>query len=298
MTSDFDSRRRVFDIRQRTPPRLRHPSPLAGRGWGWGSDNIFSDLFAIQNPTADLEFTDIEVETIANTFHPHQILKHSAATKAALLAEQANADNFRNAYWLHFSCHGYFNFNSPLESGLQLADTLISPIPADLEPSRLLKIPDDAAINLEKCLTLEDIFNLSFPNCRLVTLSACESGLVDSRNTSDEYIGLPSGFIRAGAANIVSSLWTVDDFSTAILMMRFYENLQTLTPNVPCALNQTQKWLRQVSQEDLILWIDSKTEMDAKHKWKIRKRLEQNYLPEQLPFKEPCFWAGFCAIGE
>jgi CHAT domain-containing protein len=101
-----------------TPPRLRHPSPQAGRGWGWGSadnqaDNIFSDLFAIQNPTADLEFTDIEVETIANTFHSPQILKHSTATKAAL-AQQPNADKFRNASWLHFSCHGYFNFNSPL----------------------------------------------------------------------------------------------------------------------------------------------------------------------------------------
>ncbi|TBR60008.1 hypothetical protein B4U84_03655, partial [Westiellopsis prolifica IICB1] len=286
-----------FAKNKSTPP----PTPPRKQGGVTQQDNIFSDLFAIQNPTRDLEFTDIEVETIANTFHPHQILKHSAATKAALLAEQANADNFRNASWLHFSCHGYFNFKSPLESGLQLADTLISPIPADLEPSRLLKIRDDAAINLddsEPNLTLKNIFNLSFPNCRLVTISACESGLVDFTNTSDEYIGLPSGFIRAGAANIVSSLWAVDDFSTAILMMRFYENLQTLTPNVPYALNQTQKWLRQVSREDLILWIDSKTEMDAKHKWKIRKRLQQNYLPEQLPFKHPCFWAGFCAIGE
>ncbi|KOP26269.1 hypothetical protein AMR41_11255, partial [Hapalosiphon sp. MRB220] len=314
--------------------------PFARGGLGWGSadnqtNNIFSNLFAIQNPTADLEFTDIEVETIANTFHPHQILKHSTATKAAL-DQQPNADNFRNASWLHFSCHGYFNFTSPLESGLQLADTLISPIPTEVEATPLLKISDDEAINLEKCLTLENIFNLSFPNCRLVTLSACESGLVDFTNTSDEYIGLPSGFIKAGAANIVSSLWAVDDFATAILMMRFYENLQTSIDSkiqvdeeqkyptravahphlakgrvgegctsftcevydIPLALNQAQKWFREVTQEDLILWIDHKTEMDAEHKRKVKERLEQNYLPKQLPFKEPCFWAAFCAIGE
>ncbi|MEH2144317.1 hypothetical protein [Nostoc sp.] len=43
-----------------------------------------SHLFAIQNPTNDLIFTDIEVETIAADFQPHQILKHSQATKAAL----------------------------------------------------------------------------------------------------------------------------------------------------------------------------------------------------------------------
>ena len=144
-------------------PITAYPTPNPSPQAGWGStdnqqDTIFSHLFAIQNPTADLEFTDIEVETIAATFHPHQILKHSTATEAAL-AQQPNADNFRNAYWLHFSCHGYFNFNSPLESGLQLADTLISPIPANLEATRLLKISDDTAINLEKCLTLEDIFN-------------------------------------------------------------------------------------------------------------------------------------------
>ncbi|NWF60089.1 MAG: CHAT domain-containing protein [Fischerella sp.] len=185
------------------------PSPQAGRG-----SNLFCNFFAIQNPTDDLEFTDIEVETIADTFHPHHILKKSAATEAAL-AEQPNADNFHDAHWLHFSCHGYFNFNFPLQSGLQLADTLISPIPTDAEATRLLKISDDVAIDLEKCLTLEDIFNLSFPNCRLVTLSACESGLVDFTNTSDECIGLPSGFIKAGTANVVSSLWAVDDFSTA-----------------------------------------------------------------------------------
>ncbi len=263
------------------------------------TDNIFSDLFAIQNPTADLEFTDIEVETIAKTFYPRQILKHSTATKAAL-TQQPNADHFRNASWLHFSCHGYFNFTSPLKSALQLADTLISPIPDQLEATPLLKTSDDTAINLgdsEQNLTLENIFNLSFPNCRLVTLSACESGLIDFRNTSDEYIGLPSGFIKAGAANIVSSLWAVDDFATAILMMRFYENLQTSISDIPLALNQAQKWFREVTQEDLILWIDHKTEMDAQHKQKVKERLEQNYLPKQLPFKEPCFWAAFCAIG-
>ncbi|RAM51327.1 MAG: hypothetical protein C6Y22_13360, partial [Hapalosiphonaceae cyanobacterium JJU2] len=94
-----------FAKNKSTPP----PTSPRKQGGVTQQDNIFSDLFAIQNPTRDLEFTDIEVETIANTFHPHQILKHSAATKAAL-AEQANADNFRNAYWLHFSCHGYFNF--------------------------------------------------------------------------------------------------------------------------------------------------------------------------------------------
>ena len=88
-----------------------------------------STLFAIQNPTNDLEFTDIEVETIAAKFNPRHILKHNQATQSNL-SQPSNADNLKNANWLHFSCHGYFNLNNPLKSGLQLADTLVSPIPA------------------------------------------------------------------------------------------------------------------------------------------------------------------------
>ncbi len=261
------------------------------------SDLEFRHLFAIQNPTKDLEFTDIEVETIAAAFHPRHILKKSEATAQAL-TESPNAEYFRNAHWLHFSCHGYFNFNLPEKSALLLANSEVSPLPEDAETSRYLRTSDDAVIDLKKCLTLEDIFQLSLPNCRLVTLSACETGLVDIRNTSDEYIGLPSGFIRAGAASIVSSLWVVDDFSTALLMIKFYENLQTLTDNVPLALNQAQQWFRRVTQRELLEWLDGKTDMNAQQKQKVKQRLEDNYQPEQQPFKQAVFWAAFCAVGE
>ena len=246
-------------------------------------------LFAIQNPTEDLEFTDIEVETIAAAFQPHHILKKGEATKAALM-QQPTADHLRNANWLHLSCHAYFNFTSPLQSALQLA--------ANAEPSRLLRSPDDKAIDLEKCLTLEDIFYISLPNCRIVTLSACETGLTDFTNISDEYIGLPSGFIRAGAAIVVSSLWAVDDFSTALLMIKFYENLQTLTGNVAIALNKTQLWFRRVTQSELLQWIDGKIDMNAQYKESITEILVDNYKSEQKPFQNAWAWAAFCAIGE
>ncbi|MEI2583635.1 CHAT domain-containing protein [Scytonema sp. PRP1] len=260
------------------------------------SNSQFRHLFAIQNPTDNLEFTDIEIETIAAAFHPRQILKKNEATAQAL-TESPTAEYFRDANWLHFSCHGYFNFNLPEKSALQLAASEISPLPEDAEISRYLRVSEDAGIDLKKCLTLENIFQLNLPNCRLVTLSACETGLVDGFNTSDEYIGLPSGFIRAGAASIVSSLWAVDDFSTALLMIKFYENLQTLTHNVPIALNSAQEWFRRVTQEELLQWLDGKTDMDAEQKQKVKERLE-NYNPEHKPFEQAGFWAAFCAIGE
>ncbi|WP_410222800.1 CHAT domain-containing protein, partial [Limnospira platensis] len=42
----------------------------------------FNRLFAIQNPTQDLRFTDMEVEAIQSLFNPHQVLKHDQAEKA------------------------------------------------------------------------------------------------------------------------------------------------------------------------------------------------------------------------
>jgi CHAT domain-containing protein len=36
-------------------------------------------------------------------------------------------------------------------------------------------------------------------------------------------VGLTRAFLHAGAANVVATLWPVDDWATASLMERFYE---------------------------------------------------------------------------
>ncbi|MEH2446710.1 MAG: CHAT domain-containing protein [Nostoc sp.] len=257
--------------------------------------NQQSHLFAIQNPTNDLDFTDIEVEIIAANFQPHQILKHHQATKTALTAQLTN-QNLANSQWLHFSCHGYFNFGLPLKSGLQLADAVISEIPAYSNSSRYLRVDDEKLIDLDKCLTLEDIFQFDLNNCRLVCLSACETGFIDFKNYSDEYIGLASGFIRAGAANIISSLWGVSDFHTALLMIKFYELLPNYQYNMPLALNHTQQWLRQANQTQIIDWLQGLDKMELVKKQQFIDYLDKQYKPEQQPFKKPEFWAAFCAI--
>ena len=55
----------------------------------------------------------------------------------------------------------------------------------------------------------------------LAVLSACQSGL--GRDVGGEgLVGLSRGFLYAGAARLVTSLWDVNDASTADLMGRFY----------------------------------------------------------------------------
>jgi CHAT domain-containing protein len=60
---------------------------------------------------------------------------------------------------------------------------------------------------------------------RLVTLSACESGMTDvMQGSAEEYVGIPAGFLLSGASCIVSSLWVVPNLPTALLMKQFYHN--------------------------------------------------------------------------
>ncbi|MBP0028216.1 MAG: CHAT domain-containing protein [Roseofilum sp. Guam] len=247
----------------------------------------FDQLFAIQNPTNDLDFTDIEVEAIQNYFNPHHILKHEEAEKTAV--------NLNTAHCTHFSCHGYFNFNNPLQSALLLAKSILQPPPPQDDETRYLPLENGNFLDLDKCLTLEDILRLDLTKCRLVTLSACETGITDFTSTSDEYIGLPSGFILAGSPNVVSSLWAVNDLSTALLMIRFYQNVKN-GETVPLALREAQIWLRDATVTDLVNWI-------ATFPKTIQKQIEATidfdmHNEQERLFESPYHWAAFCAIGQ
>ena len=149
--------------------------------------------------------------------------------------------------------------------------------------------------NPSKCLTLQDIFaTLNLPNCRLVTLSACETGLTDTTKQSDDCIGLATGFLYAGSQGVVSSLWSVDDFATAYLMIKCYENLATA--DMAIAINTAQIWLRDATQSKLLEWI-GELKLDSESTQLIKGFLE-SYDPDEKPFEIPFYWAAFCAIGE
>ncbi|MBD2335480.1 CHAT domain-containing protein [Calothrix sp. FACHB-156] len=255
-----------------------------------------SSLFAIQDPNDNLIYTNLEVETIQCQFHPTTVLQKDQATKPALLQ---TVDSFREVQVVHFSCHGYFDIELPINSAIALADSSPSAMSADANSlQRERKLADGNTIDLEKCLTLPDIFNLNLPECRLVTLSACETALTNPDSTSDEYIGLPSGFLKAGSSSVVSSLWSVDDFVTALLMIRFYDNLSSLP--VAQALCAAQSWLRHATQPDLIKWTEQHPNISEENKQTILNRLIKHYEsanPNDKPFGKPAAWAGFCAIG-
>ncbi|HLA71421.1 MAG TPA: CHAT domain-containing protein [Steroidobacteraceae bacterium] len=96
-------------------------------------------------------------------------------------------------------------------------------------------------------LTLDTIAGLDFHDLRLVTLSACQSGL-GGATTDDgrEVEGLSAIVQRRGAESVVASLWRVEDRSTARLMRELYDALSSQRGDAAAALRRSQLKLRAV----------------------------------------------------
>jgi CHAT domain-containing protein len=230
-------------------------------------------LLAVLDPTRNLIFALAEGEAIAAMFSEPTpcCLQHDQATAAAVFAASVQSN------YLHFACHGSYNWRDPMQSALVLAA-------GDL-------------------LTLVDAtMRLNLGAARLVVLSACETGLTDIRQSPDEFLGLPAGFLQAGASGVVSTLWRVDDLSTMLLMERFYRTHLQLGQTCAAALRDAQLWLRDASARQLRLaerWrylyrttTDSNLAAIALQRMKTWER-----HPEHQPFRHPYYWAAFSISG-
>ena len=169
----------------------------------------FESAMIIEDPLSDLPSAPIETANVIAHFSNAKLIGGEAATREAVLKEL----NGKNV--LHFSCHGYALASDPMESGLIMAHG---------EP-----------------LTVSDIYRSDISDTRIVTLSACESGLI-GRRIMDESIGFATAWMGFGVPCVVSTMWSVDDESTSHLIRLFYENMISggLRPDQALRISQIQ----------------------------------------------------------
>jgi CHAT domain-containing protein len=91
-------------------------------------------------------------------------------------------------------------------------------------------------------LRSRDLYQLDLP-AELVTLSACRTALGEEVR-GEGLDGFTQGFLAAGAARVLVSLWEVGDESTAELMERFYRRLYRdgLSPAAALRAAQLSMW--------------------------------------------------------
>jgi CHAT domain-containing protein/Tfp pilus assembly protein PilF len=190
---------------------------------------------------SDLAATAQESREIADLF------KAKNQTVKLLLQKDATeknlkASDLKNYAILHFATHGTVNEEHP-----------------ELSQIFLLK---DSQGKEDGNLTSGEIYNLDI-NADLVTLSCCETGL-GKISKGEGIIGLSRALLYAGAKNLIVSLWTVGDASTARLMADIYQNV----------LNNSQ--------------------MAA---YPEALRLAKLKMIKSIDFEAPYFWAPFILVG-
>ena len=137
-------------------------------------------------------------------------------------ATSSELSNYRN---ILYYAHGVFDDSRPESSGLYLSfyDRNLNPRP-------------------DKFLGLSDIYSMNL-NADVVFLSGCETSL-GKEIKGEGIVGITRGFMYAGSANVVSSLWKVPEPETMLIVDRFFKEaaLQGKRPSEILRKIQTDIW--------------------------------------------------------
>lgn len=136
---------------------------------------------------------------LLHTIEETDAIKKETPAGKFYLKEQATSNQFKNtvagARIIHVASHASADTSGGLQPMIEFYDSSLS---------------------------LNEIYTLHI-NPRLVVLSACETG-IGIIDKSEGAMSLARGFYYAGAQNIVTSLWSVDDKSTAGIFSSFYRH--------------------------------------------------------------------------
>jgi CHAT domain-containing protein/Tfp pilus assembly protein PilF len=175
-----------------------------------------------------LSGTTQEARAIQSLFPDANVLTGLRASKGAL--KQIDAPSI-----LHIATHGFF-----LQDTTENASDKKKQPPSDSRSVRAVASIENPLLrsglalsgaNLNKSgsengiLTALEASNLNLWGTKLVTLSACDTGLGEVHNGEGVY-GLRRAFFLSGAETLVMSLWPVSDDVTREMMTAYYTGLK------------------------------------------------------------------------
>jgi CHAT domain-containing protein len=181
-----------------------------------------------------------EAAEIARVVPPNQIFEALDFEANRAMVMGGALSKYR---YVHLATHGVIDLEHPELSGI------------------VLSMVDQDGKEQDGYVRLYEIYNLNLP-AELVVLSACQTG-VGKQIRGEGLIALTRGFMYAGAARVVATLWKVDDTATAALMAQFYKEMFTNGKKPAAAL-----------------------------------RAAQQYMSDQKRWQSPYYWAGFVLQGE
>ena len=265
-----------------------------------GSDAAAETRSGIFGQWKELPETRTEIVTVGDSFE----LQFPDGQLKKLRRHTATEESFRQLAasnrWLHLATHGFFaspDRHSALakqsdadRSGTQSREsmTLRSTGIGGFHPGVLSgvvfagvnQVSDDGAN--DGVLTALEVSEMDLDNTEVVVLSACETGLGQVAG-GEGVLGIQRAFQLAGADTVITSLWTVDDLATQLLMVRFYDQLWS---GADGGLGKLEAF----RQSQLTLLREG-----PKRGFMAEAEEEKPELPPRTP---PFYWAAFSLSGD
>jgi CHAT domain-containing protein/tetratricopeptide (TPR) repeat protein len=169
-----------------------------------------------------LPFTRLEADKILSL-----VPRASSMSALDFDASRATATNpqLGQYRYVHFATHGVLNSEQPELSAV------------------VLSLVNRQGAEQEGFLWAHEVYNLRLP-AEMVVLSGCSTGL-GKEIKGEGLVGLTRGFMYAGAARVVVSLWDISDEASAELMAGLYQGMlgkERLRPAAALRAAQLAVW--------------------------------------------------------
>lgn len=237
------------------------------------------------NVLLPLPFSKIEAIIVASVLKTTPILREKA--KKSVL------DDYQ-CQLLHIATHGTFFDIDEEEEGQKIVDSLNRSCFYLSGANDWILTQNEYTDCGTGIVTAEEFLIHDYPHMQLIVLSSCFSGAGDI-SYSQGLLGLRTALLAQGIKNIIISLWEVDDFASAILMKRFYENMERFS--ISDSLRDAQNYLKKVSIGELKEngWFD---EERIKTVGLVAEEMRKfsELPPETMKFELPKYWAGYVLL--